>query len=206
MSVITISREFGSGGRELGKRLADLLGYVYYDKEILESITNQENTSEWYAEKLLERMVVPRIPLHFGRSFSFYGPTTQRAVELLVTERKAIQLLAEKGNCVIVGRGSNVILKEKSPFNIFVYADMTAKIARCRKYASENELLSEKEMEKKIRQIDAARAKNLELFSGCKWGDKKEYHLCVNTSGLAIKDIAPLISEYAKNCLGRNEK
>ena len=71
MSVITISREFGSGGRELGKRLADLLGYMYYDKEILEIIVKQEKTSEWYAEKLLERMVVPNIPLHFGKSFSF---------------------------------------------------------------------------------------------------------------------------------------
>lgn len=204
MAIITISREFGSGGRELGKRLADLLGFRYYDKEILEVITQQEKTNEWYAEKLLERMVVPNIPLHFGRSFSFYEPITQRAVELLVAERNAIRLLAGQGNCVIVGRGANVILKDNTPFNIFVYADMETKIKRCREYASDNETFSEKEIEKKIRQIDTARAKNIEMLSGGKWGDKKEYHLCVNTGGLSIKNIAPLLAQYAKNWLGGN--
>lgn len=204
MAIITISREFGSGGRELGKRLADLLGFRYYDKEILEVITQQEKTNEWYAEKLLERMVVPNIPLHFGRSFSFYEPITQRAVELLVAERNAIRLLAGQGNCVIVGRGANVILKDNTPFNIFVYADMETKIKRCREYASDNETFSEKEIEKKIRQIDTARAKNIEILSGGKWGDKKEYHLCVNTGGLSIKNIAPLLAQYAKNWLGGN--
>lgn len=204
MAVITISREFGSGGRELGKRLADLLGFRYYDKEILEIITQQEKTNEWYAEKLLERMVVPNIPLHFGRSFSFYEPITQRAVELLVAERNAIRLLAGQGNCVIVGRGANVILKDNTPFNIFAYADMETKIKRCREYTSDNETFSEKEIEKKIRQIDTARAKNIEMLSGGKWGDKKEYHLCVNTGGLSVKNIAPLLAQYTKNWLGGN--
>ena len=202
MSVITISREFGSGGRELGKRLADLLGYMYYDKEILEIIVKQEKTSEWYAEKLLERMVVPNIPLHFGKSFSFYSPMTQQAVNLLVAERNAIRLLAEQKNCVIVGRGANVILKEKSPFNIFVYADKAAKIKRCQEYVSDKEFISEKEIEKKICHIDTVRAKNFEMFSGCKLGNKKEYHLCVNTGGISIEAITPLIGEYAKKWLG----
>lgn len=120
--VITVSREFGSGGRELGKRLADTLGYAYYDKEILEEIAKQTQTSEWYVERMLEGVLAPHVPLHYGRSFSYYSPITHQAVKMLVEERNVIRLLAAKGNCVIVGRGANTILEERRPFNIFVYA------------------------------------------------------------------------------------
>ena len=68
--IITVSREFGSGGRELGKRLADELGIAYFDKEILEAIAEKTNTSEWYAKEVLDRGVLPGYTMHFGHSFS----------------------------------------------------------------------------------------------------------------------------------------
>lgn len=108
-NIITVSREFGSGGRELGKRLADELGVAYFDKEILEAIAEQTNTSEWYAQEVLERGMLPGYTLHFGHSFSYYSPVAQQAVNLMVAERKVIKELAEKQDCVIVGRGANKI-------------------------------------------------------------------------------------------------
>ena len=117
---------------------------------------------------------------------------------MLVEERNVIRLLAAKGNCVIVGRGANTIQEERSPINIFVYADMPSKIIRCRERASEKENLTDRELEKKIRQVDNLRAKSLEMVSEFKWGNKEGYHLCVNTSGLSIKELTPLVAEYAK--------
>lgn len=202
--IITVSREFGSGGRELGKRLSDALGFNYYDKEILEQIAKETNTSEWYVEKVLKDVTLPNIPLHFSRSFSYYSPVTKQAVQMLVAERNVIQKLAAGGNCIIVGRGASIILQEQNPFNIFVYADMESKIKRCRSRAAASEKLTDKEMEKEIRRIDNERSKSLELISEFKWGDKKGYHLCINTSGLSIKNIIPYIAEYAKYWLNEN--
>ena len=89
--IITVSREFGSGGRELGKRLADELGIAYFDKEILEAIAEKTNTSEWYAKEVLDRGVLPGYTMHFGHSFSYYSPVAQQAVSMMVAERKVIQ-------------------------------------------------------------------------------------------------------------------
>lgn len=206
--VITVSREFGSGGRELGKRLADALGYAYYDKEILEEIAKQTETNEWYVEKILEGILAPHIPLHYGRSFSRYSPITHQTVKMLVEERNVIRLLAAKGNCVIVGRGANTILEDCGSFNIFVYADMPSKIIRCRERASEKENLTDRELEKKIRQVDQLRAKSLEMVSRFKWGNREGYHLCINTSGLVIRELVPFIAGYAKYWLkdGQRER
>lgn len=204
--VITVSREFGSGGRELGRRLADALGYAYYDKEILEAIAKRTETNEWYVEKLLDGVRMPNITTHFGRSFSSYSPLTQQAVRLLVEERNTIRRLAEKGNCVMVGRGANTALEKHNAFHLFVYADMASKIARCRERGPEDENLSDKEMVKKIRQVDYVRAKSLETVSDFKWGDRKGYDLCINTSGLSIRGLTPLIAEYAEYWLKEREK
>ena len=90
-NIITVSREFGSGGRELGKRLADELGSPILTREILEAIAEQTNTSEWYAQEVLERGMLPGYTLHFGHSFSYYSPVAQQAVNLMVAERKVIK-------------------------------------------------------------------------------------------------------------------
>lgn len=202
-NIITVSREFGSGGRELGKRLADILGYDYYDREILEAIATKTDMNEGYVESLLQRDIMPAVPLHFGCSFSFYPPETKQTVNIMLEEQKVIKLLPTKGNCIIVGRGANMILKEMSPFNIFVYADMPSKIARCRERAPADEKLSDKELEKKIKQVDSLRAGGKQWPSGSKWGDKNGYHLCVNTSGIAIKAIAGSVAEYALKWFGQ---
>ena len=130
----------------------------------------------------------------------------QQAVSMMVAERKVIQEMAKKQDCVIVGRGANKILEEEEPFNIFIYADMESKMARCRERAPEDENLTDKELARKIRQVDAARAKTQEMISDFKWGDKKWYHLCVNTSGLPIPETAALVAEYAKHWFERKER
>lgn len=204
MKIITVSREFGSGGREVGKRLADALGFKYYDKEIITEIAKQTNLHEEYINKTLENGL--GFHFSFGTTLAGFSAVDQNAIDIMVAQRKIIKELAEKGDCVIVGRTSNVILKDYHPLNVFVYADMDSKVARCKARAKEEEKLTDKQYRKAIKKIDKGRAKYYSLLSSGKWGDKKEYDMLVNTTGMVIKDMIPALKEYAEAWFKTYEK
>ena len=131
MKMITISREFGSGGRELGKRLAGLLGCDYYDREIITAIARQNGLDEDYVEMALEKREWQAMPLTFGRSFAGINGMQQMQTQLLVAQKQVIEGIAKTGrDCVIVGRNADVLLADQKPFRIFVCAGMGAKIRR----------------------------------------------------------------------------
>lgn len=205
MKIITISREFGSGGRELGKRLADCLQFSYYDKEIILAVAENIGLNEAYVEEIMEKGQFCNYPITIGRSFSYPAYLQQNTTNLLVVRQKIIKALAAQGDCVIVGQSADVVLQEFSPFNLFVYADSDSKIKRCRERSPEGECLTDKDLLKKMKQVDAARAKSRTMLSGLKWGKKESYHLCVNTTGVQIKTLAPHIADYAKYRLGIQE-
>lgn len=199
--IITISREFGSGGRELGKRLADELGIAYYDREIITEIAKQTGLSEEYIKNISEKGSYS-YPFQFAKSFATYSNLQTSQTEILVLQQKIIKEIAQMGNCIIVGRGANVILKDYNPMNIFVYADMESKINRCRKKAREDEHLTDKEIESKIIQIDKNRKKYHNIISNLEWGDKRNYHLCINTTGVEIRNIIPSLAKYIEDWFG----
>lgn len=197
--IITISREFGSGGRELGKRLADELGFDYYDREILEQVAKESELDEAYAEKVLDGSFSLGFPVTFGRTFLYTDILQQDATKLLVAEEKIIRSLAKKGkDMVIVGRGADIILRDYKPLNLFVYADIDSKIARCRWRAPKNEALTDKELARKIKQVDTGRARQRKLLTDKDWGEKESYHLCINTTGTNIKSLVSCVAEFAK--------
>ncbi len=198
MKIITISREFGSGGRELGKRLADALGYAYYDREIEAAIAERTGMDIRYIAQMADRNLLMTIPLHFGQTFNS-GYVQKQHLDILVEKQRVMKNLACQSDCVIVGRAADAILSEYNPFKIFVYADMDYKIKRCQGYAEVKEHLSVREMEKSIRKIDAARSQYHRLFPGLDWGNREQYHLCVNTTGLEIKRMVPPLAEYVRN-------
>ena len=198
MRIITISREFGSGGRELGKRLADALGFAYYDREIVSSIAEKCNLDEGYVENMLRKGLTINVPVTFGHTFYFYSdPTSENELKVLNTQQQIIKELAQRGDCVMVGRSSGIILEKYNPLRLFVYADMEWKVKRCRERASADEHLTDRELEKKIRQIDAGRARHQKLLTDRKWGDRDGYDLCINTTSLEIKKIIPGLKEMA---------
>lgn len=198
MSIITISREFGSGGREVGKRLADAMGYAYYDREIVTAIAQKTQMDEGYVASALEGGLFRGMPIHFGRTFSYSTTLMTNTANLFVEQHKIIRELAAKGNCIIVGRAADAILEEYHPFNLFVYADLEAKVRRCQQRATEGEKLTERELIRRIKKIDAERARYHEMFSDTRWGRKESYHLCVNTTGVEIKALVPVIAQYAR--------
>ncbi len=199
MRIITVSREFGSGGREIGKRLADELGFVYYDREIIASIAAASNMDEGYVSNMLENGTVWDFPITYGHTFNLFVEPQTNLTKILVAERRVLLDIANKGeDCIIVGRNADEILHGFKPFNIFVYADMASKVARCRSREEDGSRLSEKEMRRRIEKIDASRKKRRQLICGSKWGDKENYQLCVNTTGHTIKNLVKPIAEYAK--------
>lgn len=198
MNIITISREFGSGGRELGKRLADELGVPCYDQELIEEAARQQGMEISHVERISEQDIRIYYPRTIGHRFSFMSKTDTRPFDVAVALQESIRRFASQGDCVIVGRCADVILREMKPFNIFVYADPETKLNRCRERASKDETFSVSELSRKIKQVDKDRAAYRDLFSDIKWGQKEAYHLCINTSGKEIKTLVPAIAEYAR--------
>lgn len=198
--IITISREFGSGGREVGKRLADELGFEYYDREIIEQVAKESQLNEAYVENMLNGNFSISMPVTFGRTFVYNDVVQQNLTNLLVAEQKIIKALAESGkDMVIVGRSADVLLKDYKPLNIFVYASMESKIKRCRWRAPRNEELTDKELAKKIKQVDAGRKRQRKFITDNDWGEKESYHLCLNTTDVTIKNLITPLAAFAKS-------
>lgn len=195
--IITIGREFGSGGRELGRRLAEALRIEYYDREILTEISKHTSLAEEYIQSVVERNPHGLLPITIGRSFAYVEDYAfKQAQAVYQAQSKIVRELAEKSDCVIIGRCADYILRDMKPFRIFVYADLESRICRCMDYRQDAEKdLTEKEMKKEILNVDKSRAKYYEFYTGLKWGDKLNYDLCVNTSGAVIKQIVPAIAK-----------
>lgn len=206
MRVITVSRQFGSGGRELGKRLADALGFKYYDKHIIEAAAEEAKKGGTYTDSMAASTLVS-LPLTFARSFSVPLISPAEMAGTLGAQHAAMKELASSGDCVVVGRSGNVVLGDETPFRIFVYADMDSRIARCRGRAKADEAdLTDRAYEKKIKRIDKQRTSAHRIVSDIKWGDPLGYDLCINTTGIEIKSIVAQTAEYAKHFFENNGK
>lgn len=203
MKIITISREFGSGGRELGKRLADALHVPCYDHEIIEMVAQRSGLDKNYVAHVSEKDIRLFYPTTIAHRFIAPHPVAQQPVSVAAAEHELIKKLADEGDCVIVGRCADVVLRERRPLNLFVYADTQSKLTRCQQRAGEHEQLSERELLRKMKQIDRERAAYRGLFTEADWGRKESYHLCINTSGKEIKVLIPALAEYAKLWFGQ---
>lgn len=204
MNIITISREFGSGGRELGRRLADELGYDYYDGEIIAAIAQKSGLDEAYVENTLDNHGWQSIPMTVHRTFTSPMIMPSAQISLLVEQKQVIDEIGASGkNCIVVGRNADILLEKYNPFNIFVCADMETKVQRCIERAKEGEDTSPKEMEKQIRRVDKNRARTREILSSSAWGQRDAYHLIVNTTGWEIKELAPVVAAFAERWFER---
>ena len=197
--IITVSRQFGSGGREVGKRLADALGLTYYDKELVTEISNHTDLNESYVSSVLESGGFRNYAFSFFRTMPLFLTTLAPVTDVLVAQQKIIKAIGEKGNCVIVGRSADVILKDFKPFRLFIYAGNDSKIARCRARAPEGEHYTDKQMIRRFKEIDSGRRKLHDLLGVHPWGDKAGYDLMINTTNVNIKAIIPALAEYIKN-------
>ena len=196
--IITIGREFGSGGRELGRKIAEKLGWEFFDKEIITEIAKRTEFSEHYIHEVLENNPHELYPITVGHTFTFVDTNAlQKKQTVFIEQENTIKQMAENSNCVIVGRCSDYILRNENPLKLFVYADMDSKIKRCRE-REEVEHLTDKKIKKAIKKIDKNRSKYYEFYTGNKWGNKYNYDLMVNTSNGDLDNIAESICKLMK--------
>ena len=198
-TVITISRQFGSGGREFARRLAKELNFDYYDKEIITAIVNHTELSEEYVQDVINGKARNLMPISIEQSLNFgvdYQMMQMKSVYNAQTD--VIKDMATKSNCVIVGRCADYILKDVPDINlyrIFVYADMDARVDRCVKRRKEDEDITEAAMRKEIIKLDKSRARYYSDYTLQEWGDKEFYDMCLNTTNVVIPDIVPHIAK-----------
>ena len=197
VKIITISRQFGSGGRTIGKRLAEELNFKYYDREIIDHVAGETGFSKDYVAANSEYA-----PGKSVFSYSFEAAATPGVMNGMTTadylysiQRKKIIEIAEKNTpCIIVGRCADYILKEyDGVLNVFVYADL--EFRKNRVVANYGE--SDTKPEKRVLDKDKKRAANYKHFTDREWGRPNNYDICLNTSHLGIDRCVEIIKEIA---------
>lgn len=191
--IITISREFGSGGRFIGEKVAKKLGIAYYDKNIISEIAEKSGLSPEYIQERAE--LSPKKGLF---AYAFAGRDSMgKSVEDLVYEaqRNVILELAEKEPCVIVGRNADFILQDRDDvLNVFIHGNLAEKTKRiCQLYK-----VSEQEAAQMMIDIDKRRMTNYNFYTEQKWGKASNYTLCLNSSQLGYERCESIIIECMK--------
>ncbi|MBO5858201.1 MAG: cytidylate kinase-like family protein [Clostridia bacterium] len=192
--IITISREFGSGGRTIGKHLAEELGIPCYDSEIIEKVAVESGFAEEYVKDKGE-YTHPSLLMSLLTNRSIYtGPTNEDKIWLI--QCKVIKELAEKGPCVIVGRCADYILRERDDvMKVFVYADLDARAKRIVDIYGE----MEDAPLKRLREKDKRRAAYYHHYTDMDWGTCRNYDVCLNSSYIGIDECVKILKDIAQN-------
>ena len=182
--VITISREYGSGGRYIGKLIADKLGIKLYDKEFIEAVAAETGLSEEYIENNEQKREV-LAGLNNGYYFGL-----DNSDDLFLKESELIKDIADKESCVIVGRCANFILSEKkNVLKVFIYSDTENKVKRATEFYG----LSKSNAEKEIKRIDKLRANHYKYYTEREWKNVANYDVCINSDVLGVEKTAEMI-------------
>ena len=192
--IITVSRQFGSGGRSIAKLVAESLGYDYYDSELVQKVAEETGFDPSYIADAGEYAPGRSILSYALGSMSPHGNANNMNASdyLWSAQCRIINELAEKGNCVIVGRCADFILRDREDcLNVFIHADKDYKAKRIVELYGVRDESPEKRLEEK----DARRRVNYKYFTGREWGVASNYHLCLDSSVLGAQKCVEIICE-----------
>lgn len=192
-NIITIAREFGSGGRKLGEMLAKDLGIKLYDKEFIELAAQRIGMDEQYIKDNEQSIPSFWLKCIVSKSSEQSLETRFSADDILfVAESRIVQELAAKEPCIIVGRCADYILRDYNKvLKVFCYSDMSDAIVRCvNDYG-----ITEDKAESEIKRINRNRIHHYEYYTGEKWGEPHNYHLMINTGSIGLETAASLVKE-----------
>jgi uncharacterized membrane protein YczE/cytidylate kinase len=197
--VITISREYGSGGREIGKLLAKELDIPFYDLDIIRTVAEKSGYSEAYVTKHEQKITNPALMnLYSWYTASASEEDLPKIEQLYQAQKKVIWDIAAKESCVIVGRLANFILKDsRCAFHVFISADIESKIKR----VTGRDNINEEAARKQILKVEKERANHCYYFTHKQWGNAKYYDLMIKSNILGIPQSAELIGSMAKKYL-----
>lgn len=198
--IITVSREFGSGGREIGEKLAMELGIPYYDKAIIDKTAKETGFCAEIIEKEEQRVTSSLLfnlatnSYTFGNMMSHYGQSLSDQV--FQAEAKVIKNLAAEGSCVIVGRCADYILKNQFPcFNVFICADFEKRCERAvRKYG-----VNKDDVNDIVKKTDKARIRHNQFYGSQDWGDARNYDVTINSGTVGIDNAVAILKAAIEN-------
>lgn len=190
--IITIGRQHGSSGREIARLLAEKLNYKCYDKEIVDEAANHSDFSRDLIDAFDEKRMSAFI-LHAGG----YGLNENFRLNMQVVSAQfdAMRNIAEKGNCIFVGRCADYILRDHDDLvSVFILGDMDERL----KCLERRQGLDETEARKKIKEVDKDRSSFYRYYSDQTWGDAQNYDMCINSSKLGVEGTVQVILDYIK--------
>ncbi|MZK51437.1 cytidylate kinase family protein [Clostridium beijerinckii] len=194
--VVTISREFGSGGREIGKKIAKKLGIAYYDSELIQMTANESGYAVEYVAENEQKLTNSLLhDLYSQYTAAITEEDMPRFEHLFHTEAKVIREIAAKESCVIVGRlASYILCDHENAMNVFISSDMDKKI----KHVMDRDGISKTEAEKKIYKVEKERRNHCHYFTHKEWNDVKNYDIVIKSSKYGIEKTADTLSEIIK--------
>lgn len=202
--IITIARQYGSGGREIGEKVAELLGIPLYDKELIKDAAakgtlNEEvikSADESAANSLLYTLAMGSNVLGGAMNFGYKMPLNDK---LFILQSEVIKEYAEKGSCVIIGRCSDYVLRnEKNVLRLFIYGDLDHRKIRV---AQRHPEIKSSQVIDVINKTDKRRASYYNFYTGNKWGKYDNYDMAINSSTLGIDGTANVIAASARKLM-----
>ena len=202
--IITIARQYGSGGREIGERVAEMLGIPIYDKELIKDAATKgslnediiKNADESAANSLLYTLAMGSNVLGTTMHFGYKMPINDK---LFILQSEAIKEYANNGSCVIIGRCADYVLRdEPNTLKIFIYGDLDHRKARV---AERHPEIKSTQLVDVINKTDKRRASYYNFYTGNKWGKYDNYDMAVNSSTLGIDHTAQIIAASAKKLM-----
>ena len=198
--IITISREFGSGGRFIGENVAKKLDIAFYDKAIIEMASDKTGFSPDYIKENEQKLTSPSL-FNFAISGSYagnmvFGNGESLQDTMFFAQSNVIKEIASKHSCVIVGRCADYVLEKfDNCINIFIHSDMQSKINR----AVNEYKLDSSSVEKILKDRDKLRAKHYNYYTGRVWGDARNYDACFNSDYIGLEKVEDIIVDMAKS-------
>ncbi|MBE5040351.1 cytidylate kinase-like family protein [Ructibacterium gallinarum] len=202
--IITIARQFGSGGRDVAKKVSELMGTAFYDKELIAIAAKESGLSETLFDGIEEKPTNSLLyslvmGIQSGRGTYYRYGDVLNSDGIFRIQSQVIRNLAEEHSCVIVGRCSDYILREqKRLVNVFVHADLEWRVRR----VMELYQMKEKEAENLITKTDKRRSSFYNFYTNKVWGNADNYHISLDTSKISIDQTAELIVSYANMAMG----
>ena len=195
--IVTISRQYGSGGRYIGENLAKAMGVPCYDEKLIDMVAKESGFAQSFVAEKGERMTGSLL-FNIASSLSFANNvfSTNNGVtlqdEIYFTQTRIIKELADKGPCVIVGRCADYILREREDcLNVFIFADNESKIERAEKYFN----ITREEAPAVLKKKDKARANHYKYYTDQEWGMASNYDLCLNSGLIGIEGCVKAIQQ-----------
>lgn len=201
--IITISREFGTGARTIGQKLAEELGFAYYDRAIIQMAAEKSGLSPDFIAKNEEKAnnnflfnIATSAYISSGINLQYTVPVNDRA---FIAQSDVIREVASQGNCVIIGRCANYVLNDHpNVMKVFVRAEKPDRIARCiNEYGYDP-----KTVEAELAKIDKGRASYYKYYTGASWKDMDNYDICINTSRTDVDLAVKALADFAKITFG----